>query len=80
MCISEEHFRRLFSRLRVHPNFLDIVQLFSQKVGPVEEGFSSFFAETFPQGIQGGNMMASKDCSYRTVFVSSSVDLTNWMR
>ncbi|PVI01288.1 hypothetical protein DM02DRAFT_654672 [Periconia macrospinosa] len=27
-CISEEHFRRLFTRLRVHPSFLDIVHSF----------------------------------------------------
>lgn len=42
--ISEQLFRKLVTRLRVHPAFLDVVHLFSEKVGPVEESFNHFFA------------------------------------
>jgi hypothetical protein len=41
--ISEELFRKLVTRLRVHPSFLDIVHVFSEKVGPVEETYNHFF-------------------------------------
>ncbi|CAI6290374.1 unnamed protein product [Periconia digitata] len=54
--ISEEHFRRLFTFLRVHPNFLDTVFLFSAKIGPEEEGYSSFFVDNDPS--EAGNKPA----------------------
>jgi hypothetical protein len=41
--ISEELFQKLFTRLRVHPSFLDVVYVFSEKIGPVEESFNHFF-------------------------------------
>jgi hypothetical protein len=31
------------TRLRVHPSFLDVVHVFSEKIGPVEESFNHFF-------------------------------------
>ncbi|KAI9788754.1 MAG: hypothetical protein M1816_006611 [Peltula sp. TS41687] len=49
LLISEEIFRRLFTRLKVHPDFLDVVHIFGEKVGPVEESFSAFFAQLSPQ-------------------------------
>ncbi|KAH8708494.1 hypothetical protein GQ44DRAFT_463058 [Phaeosphaeriaceae sp. PMI808] len=64
MCISEEHFRRLFTRLAVHPSFLDIVYLFGAKVGPVEESFSSLFVDISPQPLHSRQTPTSEDCSY----------------
>ncbi|KAH6614309.1 hypothetical protein C7974DRAFT_74101 [Boeremia exigua] len=62
LCISEEHFRRLFTRLVVHPSFLDVVHLFSEKIGPVEEGFSSFFVHVSPSS--DTSTMIEHNCSY----------------
>ncbi|QDS73383.1 hypothetical protein FKW77_007425 [Venturia effusa] len=45
--ICEEHFRKLFSCLKVHPDFLDIVHLFCQKIRPLEEGFNGFFVNKY---------------------------------
>ncbi|KAF2810478.1 uncharacterized protein BDZ99DRAFT_571050 [Mytilinidion resinicola] len=41
--ISEEGLKRLFTNLRVHPNFLDVVHVFGEKTEPVEETFLTFF-------------------------------------
>jgi hypothetical protein len=43
LCISEEHFRWLSTQMAVHPKFPNVVRLFCEKTGPVEEGFSSLF-------------------------------------
>jgi hypothetical protein len=64
--ICEEHFRKLFTCLKVHPNFLDIVQLFSEKVRPVEEGFSGFFINHSDHSVRDDPMMNNKDSSYST--------------
>lgn len=64
LCISEEHFRRLFTRLGVHPSFLDVVHLFSEKIGPVEEGFSSLFVDISPQAVHNNQTATSQDSSY----------------
>lgn len=68
LLISEEHFRRLFTRLRVHPCFLDVVFLFQEKIRPVEEGLSSLFVDIVPQNFPVGQNSRSQDCSYCTVF------------
>lgn len=39
--ICEGHFRKLFTCLKVQPSFLDIVHVFCEKVGPVEDRFFS---------------------------------------
>jgi hypothetical protein len=67
LCISEEHFRRLFTRMAVHPNFLDVVRLFCEKTGPVEEGFSSLFMHTSERDLSSDHSMLGQDCSYCTV-------------
>ncbi|KAL2064451.1 hypothetical protein VTL71DRAFT_4945 [Oculimacula yallundae] len=41
--ICEEHFRKLFTYLKIHPDFLEVVRLFCQKVRPAEESFNTFF-------------------------------------
>lgn len=75
--ISEEHLRRLFTRLKIHPYFLDVVYLFSEKIGPVEEGFSSLFVEISSPTGQSIGSMACEECNYRTVIVQVSlVELT----
>ena len=66
LCISEEHFRRLFTRMAVHPNFLDVVRLFCEKTGPVEEGFSSLFVQTSERDHSGNHSMLSRDRDYCT--------------
>ena len=66
--ICEEHFRKLFTCLKIHPNFLDIVQLFSEKVRPVEEGFSSFFINHTDHFVRCDPVMNNKDSSYSTRF------------
>jgi len=67
----------LFTRLRVHPNFLDVVHIFCEKVGPVEESFNSFFTNVTPQSsLNGQGFGASQNSSYGTfvlVFRTSSI-------
>ncbi|CZR52532.1 uncharacterized protein PAC_02409 [Phialocephala subalpina] len=62
--ICEEHFRKLFTRLRVDPSFLDIVHVFCEKVRPVEEGFNGFFFNHSDQAIWGSLTVNNKDSSY----------------
>ncbi|OAL46355.1 hypothetical protein IQ07DRAFT_148192 [Pyrenochaeta sp. DS3sAY3a] len=64
LLISEEHFRRLFTRLHVHPCFLDVVFLFQEKIRPVEEGLSSLFVDIVPQTSSMERSSKSHDCSY----------------
>ncbi|KAF2682038.1 hypothetical protein K458DRAFT_433038 [Lentithecium fluviatile CBS 122367] len=64
LCISEEHFRRLFTRLGVHPGFLDVVFLFREKLGPVEEGFSSAFVDISPPAVHDIQAGTTQGCSY----------------
>ncbi|KAJ8112408.1 hypothetical protein OPT61_g5219 [Boeremia exigua] len=64
LCICEEHCRRLFTRLGVHPNFLDVVHLFSEKIGPVEEGFSSLFVDISTETAGSNPTVLSPECSY----------------
>lgn len=60
--ISEEHFRKLFTCLKVHPNFLDIVYVFREKVRPLEESFSGFFINRNDQGV-GSSLAHDTDYS-----------------
>jgi hypothetical protein len=62
----------------VHPSFLDVVRLFSEKIGPVEEGFSSFFADIAPESVHSYPTASSENCSYCTVALLNVVcTLTN---
>jgi hypothetical protein len=67
LCISEEHFRRLFTHMAVHPNFIDVVRLFCEKTGPVEEGFSSLFMNMSEEDLSSNHSAPDQDCSYCTV-------------
>lgn len=62
--ICEEHFRKLFTCLKVDPNFLDIVHLFCEKVRPVEEGFNGFFFNHSDQLLKGNPTVNNMDSSY----------------
>ena len=67
LCISEEYFRRLFTQMAVHPNFVDVVRLFCEKTGPVEEGFSSLFMNMSEGDLSGNHSAPGRDCSYSNV-------------
>lgn len=41
-------FDHLISELNIHSSFLDIVQLFGEKDGPVEEDLTSYFDHIIP--------------------------------
>jgi hypothetical protein len=71
--ICEEHFRKLFTCLKVDPSFLDIVHVFCEKVRPVEEGFNGFFFNHSDQVVRGSFMVNNKDSSYSTPLFSSLV-------
>ncbi|KAL4981764.1 hypothetical protein BDW68DRAFT_183189 [Aspergillus falconensis] len=60
--VSAEFLKKLFSFLRVHPEYLDIVFLFAEKSGPVEQSFSSLFSHCRP--LSTGNPAAESACSY----------------
>ncbi|KAL2820554.1 hypothetical protein BDW59DRAFT_174470 [Aspergillus cavernicola] len=60
--VSAEFLRKLFTFLHVHPEFLDIVFLFGEKRGPVEQSFSSFFSHCRPRSID--HPVAEAACSY----------------
>jgi hypothetical protein len=51
--VSAEFFKKLFSFLRVRPEFIDIVVLFGEKATPVEQAFSSFFSYCRPVANDG---------------------------
>ncbi|PLN84780.1 hypothetical protein BDW42DRAFT_31437 [Aspergillus taichungensis] len=46
--VSEPILRELFTGLQVHPEFLEILFLFGEKLGPTEESFSSFCSHCRP--------------------------------
>ena len=46
--VSETILRQLFTGLQVHPEFLEILFLFGEKIGPIEESFSSFCSHCRP--------------------------------
>lgn len=56
--MSEVFLKMLFTRLQVHPEFLEVLFLFSEKIGPVEESFGSFFSHCRPLNVM------SPACSY----------------
>lgn len=60
--MSETFLRQLFTLLKVHPDFLEIIFLFGEKIGPVEESFGSFFSHCRPQNVQ--NPFVEPACSY----------------
>jgi hypothetical protein len=71
--ICEEHFRKLFTCLKVHPNFLDIVHVFFEKVRPVEESFNGFFINHSDQHVRGSPAVNNQDSSYSMRLFSSLV-------
>ncbi|PVH75485.1 hypothetical protein DL98DRAFT_536503 [Cadophora sp. DSE1049] len=62
--ICEEHFRKLFTCLKVHPDFLDIVQVFGEKVRPLEESFNGFFSNCFDQNTRGNPTSNGQNTGY----------------
>ena len=60
--VSAEFLKKLFSFLRVHPEYLDIVFLFAEKSGPVEQSYSSFFSHCRP--LSSENLATESGCSY----------------
>ncbi|MCJ1462465.1 hypothetical protein MMC07_001067 [Pseudocyphellaria aurata] len=60
--ITLELFNALTSYLNVYPTFLDIVQLFGQKPGPVEESFTLFFDHLTPSPDIG--LLGNKRCGF----------------
>ncbi|KAL2822906.1 hypothetical protein BJX63DRAFT_1370 [Aspergillus granulosus] len=60
--VSPEFLKKLFSFLRVRPEFLDVVFLFGAKAGPVEQSFSSFFSHCRP--LPRESATADLRCSY----------------
>jgi hypothetical protein len=62
--ICEEHFRKLFTCLKVHPSYLDIVHVFCEKVRPVEESFNGFFINHSDQHVRGSPALNNQDTSY----------------
>ncbi|KAL4761142.1 uncharacterized protein BDW70DRAFT_168212 [Aspergillus foveolatus] len=60
--VSAEFLKKLFSFLRVHPGYLDIVFLFAEKSDPVEQSFSSLFSHCRP--LSTGNPADELMCSY----------------
>ncbi|KAL4974577.1 hypothetical protein BDW66DRAFT_167666 [Aspergillus desertorum] len=60
--VSAEFLKKLFSFLRVHPEYLDIVFLFADRSEPVEQSFSSIFSHCRP--LSTGNHAGESACSY----------------
>jgi hypothetical protein len=67
--ICQEHFKKLFTCLRVHPDFLDIVRVFGEKIKPVEEGFNSFFVNHSDQHVRDSSSLNSSDFGYSTLLL-----------
>jgi hypothetical protein len=54
----------------VHPDFVEVLMIFGEKLGPVEESFSTFFSHCHPQ--QGADPFSNAMCSYgKRVFLFS---------
>ncbi len=69
--ICEEHFRKLFTCLKVDPSFLEIVHVFCEKVRPVEDGFNGFFFNYSDQLVKGNPTLNNMDSSYSMRLFSS---------
>ncbi|KAF2021172.1 hypothetical protein BU24DRAFT_416831, partial [Aaosphaeria arxii CBS 175.79] len=41
LLITEELFRKLMTALKVHPDFLNVLHMFGEKITAVEEGFTT---------------------------------------
>ena len=48
LLISEDHCLKLFTYLKVHPSFLDILHTSGEKIAPVEETFIAQFTHIYP--------------------------------
>jgi hypothetical protein len=77
LSICEEHFRMLFTRLKVHPDFLDIVRVFCEKTGPVEESFSDFFVKISPRSLLNDHSAVNGASGYGKGVVYSMSTFTN---
>jgi hypothetical protein len=62
--ISEELLRKLFTRLRVHPDFLNVLHIFGEKVAPIEESYNYFFAHIHPEQTLHLSSQSNTLCSY----------------
>jgi len=57
----------------VHPGFLDVVFLFREKLGPVEEGFSSAFVDIIPPAVHDIQAGTTQGCSYRNTPICAMI-------
>ncbi|KAH8590049.1 hypothetical protein B0O99DRAFT_691894 [Bisporella sp. PMI_857] len=61
LLISEDHCLKLFTYLRIHPSFLDILHMSGEKIAPVEESFAAQFTRISPPLLAiGGDAIALK--------------------
>ncbi|CAG8972104.1 hypothetical protein HYALB_00011236 [Hymenoscyphus albidus] len=49
LLVTEELFRKLKTALKVHPEFLDVVHVFGEKITASEESFTAFFSHLSPE-------------------------------
>lgn len=69
----------------MHPRFLDVVRIFSEKIGPVEESFNAFFVNIAPSvpldktrvprdsALVGNDSTRADDCSFGMSVVNQVV-------
>ncbi|MCJ1271177.1 hypothetical protein MMC22_011076 [Lobaria immixta] len=70
--ISQELFNNLISHLNVSPSLLDIIQLFGEKPGPVEESFTSYFDNLTLSPEKGPQV--DRRCSYEIGYTVKYVE------
>ncbi|KAL4883538.1 hypothetical protein BJY04DRAFT_216362 [Aspergillus karnatakaensis] len=70
--VSAEFLKRLFTSLRVHPEFLEVLLLFGAKTKPDEQSFSAFFSHCRPLSNlpQGKGLHCSHDIGYNIKYVA----------
>ncbi|KAL4904028.1 hypothetical protein BDW74DRAFT_185744 [Aspergillus multicolor] len=69
--VSAEFLKKLFSFLRVHPEYLDIAFLFARKSGPVEQSFSSLFSHCRLLSVASAESACSYDIGYNVKYVAA---------
>ena len=71
--ITESLFSALISYLNPYPTFLDIVQIFGEKAGPVEESFTLYFENFIPNS--DDELRGDQSCSFGTSRSSQWLEL-----
>lgn len=62
LLITKELFQKLLTILKVHPGFLDVVNVFGEKITAVEESFAASFTSFYPEP------SVSRGCGYGTIY------------